>query len=129
MTINKASRLMGIGLVIVALLVPGAAVAKEGDVIKTGSCTGASTWKLKLSDEDLGKEVKIEVDQNVVGDQWKVRFVLNGDIVFDGKRVTKAPSGSFKVRRVLDDSAGTDALKVRARNRTTGEVCQARARF
>ena len=126
---RSAVRIMGVGLVVMALMAPAAAIAKDGDVIKNGSCSGSSTWKLKLSDEDLGKEVKIEVDQNVVGDQWKVRFVLNGDIVFDGKRVTKAPSGSFKVRRVLTDTAGDDRLKVRARNRTTGEICQARARF
>ena len=126
---RKVMRLMGIGLVALALLAPTAAIAKDGDVITTGSCSGSSTWKLKLSDENLGKEVKIEVDQNVVGDQWKVRFVLNGDIVFDGKRMTKAPSGSFKVRRVLTDTAGVDRLKVRARNRTTGEVCQARGKF
>ena len=126
---RSAVRIMGVGLVVMALMAPAAAIAKDGDVIKNGSCSGSSTWKLKLSDEDLGKEVKIEVDQNVVGDRWKVRFVLNGDIVFDGKRVTKAPSGSFKVRRVLTDTAGDDRLKVRARNRTTGEICQARARF
>ncbi len=126
---RNVMRLMGIGLVVMALLAPTAVIAKDGDVITTGSCSGSSTWKLKLSDEDLGKEVKIEVDQNVVGDQWKVRFVLNGDIVFDGKRMTKAPSGSFKARRVLTDTADADRLKVRARNRTTGEVCQTRARF
>ena len=126
---RSALRIMGVGLVVMALMAPAAAIAKDGDVIKNGSSSASSTWKLKLSDEDLGKEVKIEVDQNVVGDQWKVRFVLNGDIVFDGKRVTKAPSGSFKVRRVLPDTAGDDRLKVRARNRTTGEICQARARF
>jgi hypothetical protein len=126
---RKVMQLMGIGLVVMALSAPTAAIAKDGDVITTGSCSGSSTWKLKLSDENLGKEVKIEVDQNVVGDQWKVRFVLNGDIVFDGKRKTKAPSGSFKARRVLTDTAGADRLKVRARNRTTGEVCQTRATF
>ena len=126
---RSALRIMGVGLVVMALMAPAAAIAKDGDVIKNGSCSGSSTWKLKLSDEDLGKEVKIEVDQNVVGAKWKVRFVLNGDIVFEGKRRTKAPSGSFKVRRVLTDTAGVDLLKVRARNRVTGEICHARARF
>jgi hypothetical protein len=126
---RKAMRSIGIGLIVTALLAPTAAAAKDGDVITTGACTGASTWKLKLSDEDLGKEVKIEVDQNVVGDRWRVRMLLNGEVVFNGTRITKEPSGAFKVRRVVTDLPGVDKLKVRARNLATDEVCVARARF
>jgi hypothetical protein len=36
-------------------------------VIKTGSCSGASDWKLKLKTEDAGIGVEFEVDQNVSG--------------------------------------------------------------
>lgn len=126
---RNLARIMAVGAIAAALLVPAVASAKDGDVIKRGTCSESSTWKLKLSDENLGKEVMIEVDQNVVGDQWRVRFILNGDVVFNGKRITRAPSGSFKVRRVLPDSPVIDRLKVRARNRTTGEICQARAGF
>ena len=120
---------LGIGLVVMALLAPTAALAKDGDVITNGSCSDASTWKLKLSNEDLGKEVSIEVDQNVVGDRWKVRMILNGDLAYQGRRMTKAPSGSFKARRVFTDTAGVDRIKVRARNLATGETCVARGRF
>jgi hypothetical protein len=126
---RKAFRLLGVGLVVVALFAPTAAIAKDGDVITTGPCSGASTWKLKLSDEDTGKEVKIEVDQNVVGDQWKVRILLNGDVLFKGKRTTVAPSGEFKVRRVVTDLPTKDVVKIRARNLSTGETCFARAGF
>jgi hypothetical protein len=129
MRMRNTLRLVGIGMVVMALLAPTAALAKDGDVITTGACSGASTWKLKLSDEDLGKEVKIEVDQNVVGDQWKVRMLLNGDVLFKGKRTTRAPSGDFKVRRVVTDLAGKDVVKIRARNLTTGETCFARGTF
>lgn len=126
---RKALRLVGVGLVVMALIAPTAAFAKDGDVITTGPCSAASTWKLKLSDEDAGKEVKIEVDQNVVGDRWKVRILLNGDVLFKGKRTTVAPSGEFKVRRVVTDLPSKDVVKIRARNLTTGEACFARAGF
>lgn len=126
---RKALRGLGVGLVVIALMAPTAAMAKDGDVITTGTCSGASTWKLKLSDEDLGKEVSIEVDQNVVGDRWKVRMLVNRELVFKGRRVTKAPSGSLKARRILADTAGVEKLKIRVRNLTTGELCVARGRF
>jgi hypothetical protein len=126
---KKAFRVLGIGLLMTALLAPTAAVAKDGVVIKTGACSEASTWKLKLTDEDLGKEIKIEVDQNVVGDRWRVRMLVNGELVVKGTRVTKAPSGSFTVRRIVVDSPERDRVKVRARNLTTGELCVARAGF
>jgi hypothetical protein len=129
MLMRKALRVLGVGLLLAALVAPAAAIAKDGDVITTGECSATSTWKLKLSDEDLGKEVKIEVDQNVVGDRWRVRMLLNGEVFFNGKRITKEPSGSFKVRRIVTDLPGVDKLKVRARNLTTDEVCIARAKF
>ena len=51
------------------LTVAGAAPAgaKAGDVIKRGSCSASSDWKLKLSPEDNGIEVEFEVDSNRSG--------------------------------------------------------------
>jgi hypothetical protein len=37
--------------------------------------------------------------------------------------VTAAPSGSFEVRVVSANAAGTDGFRARAVNRATGEVC------
>lgn len=54
-------------LVLATLAAAPAAQAKEGDVIRRGSCSAASDWKLKLSEEDGRIEVEFEVDQNVVG--------------------------------------------------------------
>lgn len=100
-----------------------AAMAKAGDVVKTGSCSASSDWKLKLSPEDTGIQVEYQVDQNVVGDTWRVRIFENGDKIFGGTRKTKAPSGSFTVRLLASDPAGTDAFKARATNLSTGELC------
>jgi hypothetical protein len=107
-----------------ALVVPaGVAMAGNQDVIQEGSCSGSSDWKLKLSPEDGGLEVEFEVDQNVSGDRWRVRIRHDGDIAFRGARTTGGASGSFEVRIVESDNAGTDGFRARARNRSTGEVC------
>src|SRR5262245_8359718 len=55
-------------LVGLLLLIPATtALAGQGDVIRDGSCSGRSDWKLKLSPQDGRIEVEFEVDQNVVG--------------------------------------------------------------
>ena len=71
------------------------AMAKDGDVIKRGACSGASDWKLKLSPQDGRIEVEFEVDSNKVGQTWQVRLTKNGAQIFSGSRVTQGPSGSF----------------------------------
>jgi hypothetical protein len=77
-------------------------MAKDGDVIRTGSCSDASDWKLKLSPED--------------------RF-------FKGHRTTKAPSGSSSVEKVTNNKKGEDRVVARATNLRTGETCKGTATF
>jgi hypothetical protein len=110
-----------------AAVAAGPVLAKDGDVIRRGACSGASDWKLKLSEEDGRIEVEYEVDQNRVGDTWAVRIRHNGDLVFAGRRTTKAPSGSFEVRILQRNRAGDDVFRARAENLRTGEVCGGRA--
>jgi hypothetical protein len=105
----------------------GPVLAKDGDVIRVGACSGRSDWKLKLSDEDGRIEVEYEVDQNRVGDTWRVRIRHDGDLVFAGQRITRGPSGSFEVRILQRDRAGDDVFTARAVNTRTGEVCGGRA--
>jgi hypothetical protein len=112
---------------VVGGLLAGPAAAKDGDVIRRGACSGRSDWKLKLSDEDGRIEVQFEVDQNRVGDIWRVRIRHDGDLVFAGRRTTRAPSGSFEVRILQRDRAGEDAFRARAVNTRTGETCVGRA--
>ena len=112
------------------LLIPATtALAGQADVIRRGSCSGQSDWKLKLSPEDGGIEVEFEVDQNVVGDRWRVRIRHDGDLAFRATRTTRGASGSFEVRTVEPNHAGSDAFRARARNLSTGEVCAGAASF
>jgi len=119
--------LLAVGLATSLLAAGTAASAKAGDVVKTGACSGSSDWKLKLSPDNGRIELEFEVDQNKVGATWAVRIKENGVRIFAGKRVTKAPSGSFTVRLLAKDHAGTDRFRASATNVATGESCVGRA--
>ena len=114
-----------------ALLIGGTAMpaAREGRRRHPdrGAAAGRSDWKLKLSEENGRIEVEYEVDQNVVGDVWRVRIRHDGDLVFAGRRTTTAPSGSFEVRILQRNRAGDDVFRGRAVNLRTGETCGGRA--
>ena len=65
----------------------------------------------------------------MVGQSWRVKIFQNGDRIFAGTRQTKGASGSFEVRVVADDSAGTDTFRGKAVNAATGETCKGTASF
>jgi len=121
------------GLALTAMLSAGLiaaapiAGAKDGDIEKSGSCSGSTSWKLKLSEENGRIETEFEVDQNKNGVKWRVVLRRDGKKVFKGVRTTKGPSGSFEVRRVINDPAGADKIKARATNLNSGEVCVGKA--
>ena len=125
-----ASAALAMALVGSALLAfPAGVAAKDGDVIRTGRCTGGSDWKLKLSPENGRIEVEFEVDGNVNDQRWNVRFKRNGNVFWRGMRTTQPPSGSFEVERPANDGPGTDSFVGRAKNPDTGEVCRGTASF
>ena len=114
-------------VVAVVLASPSASFAKDGMAVKkAGACSKGSSWKLKLSEEDGKIETEFEVDQNRRGVTWKVG--LRGAIVFKGTRMTRAPSGSFTVRRLLADRPGSDRVSARAMS-PSGEICRAVASY
>ena len=117
------------GVAVAALAVAAAvptAVAKDGDVRVRGICTKSSTSKLKLSPEDGRIEVELEVDQNRNGVPWKVTLRRNGALVAAATRVTKGPSGSFELRRVVSRAAGSSYV-IGTATSPSGERCTARA--
>lgn len=124
---------VGIGLValtavLAALALAPAGLAKRGDVRVAGTCTKASTSKLKLSEENGRIEVELEVDQNRNGVRWFVAITHNGARVARMARVTRPPSGSFEARILAANRPGRDVFAARATTRS-GEVCTARASF
>jgi hypothetical protein len=114
-------------LVLFAVPAAFAAPAKDGDIRAAGTCTKASSAKLKLGQEDGRIEVEFEVDQNRVGRAWTVVLRQNGAIIRRLTKVTRAPSGSFEVRVLAGNKAGTDRFVATASR--PGETCAARASF
>lgn len=100
------------------------AQAGSGDVVKRGSCTGSADWKLKVGPEDGRLEVEGEVDSNRVGQRWTWSLSQDGVMKASGASTTAGASGSFSVRRLLANTAGTDTIVFRAVRSATGESCR-----
>jgi hypothetical protein len=100
----------------VAVMAPATAVAKHGDDDATvrGTCSKGSTAKIKAKHDDGRLETEFEVDQNRNGVRWKVVLRRNGRVAVSTVKTTRAPSGSFELRRLLSDSAGTDRITAKA---------------
>ncbi|MGB8698750.1 MAG: hypothetical protein WCD18_04975 [Thermosynechococcaceae cyanobacterium] len=92
-------------------------------VIAAGACSGSSDWKLKAKLDNSRLEIEFEVDSNVNGQTWSNVIRDNGTLVFKGNKVTKAPSGSYTIRKFTANQAGDDVIIARAKNLKTGEVC------
>jgi hypothetical protein len=119
--------LIGTALVAGAIMsVPSPAMAKAGDVVRTGSCSGSADWKLKVGPDNGRWEVQFEVDSNRIGQTWRVRIRDNGVLRYSNLKTTTAPSGSFTVHKRMRDMAGTDTIVARARNIRSGQTCVAR---
>ena len=111
-----------------AVIAAPAGVAKDGDIRIAGSCTSAASSKLKLSAEDGGIEVEFEVDQNRNGVPWRVTLRRNGSLVASTTARTRAPSGSFEVRRVIAGSPGATRVVAVAKG-PNGATCTAAGSF
>jgi hypothetical protein len=125
-------KLVGLGLaaIVTAVVLVSAVPAAAGDdreVIRTGNCSRASDWKLKLKLDDGRIETEFEVDQNRNGQRWRVVLRRDGAVFFRGIRTTRAPSGSFEVERRPVNRAGRDRISARAVNLRSGEVCRGAA--
>jgi hypothetical protein len=125
-------KLVGLGLaaLVTAVILVSALPAAAGggkEVIRTGSCSKSSDWKLKLKHDDGRIETEFEVDQNRVGQRWRVVLRRDGHRFFRGIRTTRAPSGSFEIERRPRNAAGRDRITARAVNLRSGEVCRGAA--
>jgi hypothetical protein len=125
LSVGILAALLGVA---VALAAAPAGVAKDGDIRVRGTCTKASTSKLKLSEENGRIEVEFEVDQNRNGVRWNVVLLQNGRRIARMTRVTRGPSGSFEARVLAANTSGKDTFRARATS-PSREVCTAQASF
>ena len=124
-----AATLTAVLLATAATAAPAVAKGGGGDVVRRGSCSGPATWKLKAGAEDGRIEVEAEVDSNRNGQTWRWAMQHNGSRSGTGYRVTRAPSGSFEVRRVMVNLPGTDTFVFTARRPGTQQICRGVVRF
>lgn len=110
-----------------ALALAAAAPAQAGDDdrVRTGSCSGATDWKIKAGPDDGHLEVEAEIDSDRAGQAWRWTLRHNGEVVDRGRSTTHGRSGSFEVERHTRNAPGADRFAFRA-VRASGEVCVAR---
>ena len=94
------------------LATAGTAHAGDGDVVRRGSCTGSTDWKLKAKPDDGRFEVEGEVDSNRNGQTWRWRFVPQRQRLRPRHRHHPRPSGSFEVTRRMANLARHRHLRV-----------------
>ena len=118
---------LGVAGLTVLATAPAQAGGDDYRVIRTGSCSGSATWKLKAKADDGRIEVEFEVDSNRNGQVWQVGLRRDGTLFFCGQRTTVAPSGSFDVERRISNSAGDDVIVGRATHGS--QVCRGQVTF
>ena len=124
MNIRPALAVLALVAAAAPVAVSGTATAGDDDVVRRGSCSGSTDWKLKAKHDDGRLEVEGEVDSNRNGQDWRWRMIHNGSVSARGWATTHAPSGSFSVERRMVNRSGTDKIVFKARNPRTGEVCR-----
>lgn len=102
----------------------GPAVAKDGDQIRRGTCSGSALWKVKASSEGQRLEFEGEVDSNRAGQTWRWTLTQNGVKVASGTKTTTGRSGSFSVARLVPNTRGADRLGFSAVRPLTGQSCR-----
>jgi hypothetical protein len=124
MKTTRAIAPAAIALTAILMTTAAPAMAKDGRVTASGSCSSSGAWKLKASPEDGRIEVEAEVDTNRNGQKWAWTMTHNGGGAVRGTGTTRAPSGSFEVRRVLGNLAGTDTFAFTAQRVGSSQVCR-----
>ncbi len=107
-----------------AVTAPASASHGGGAHRNHGGCGGAAIWRVKAKLDNGGIEFEGEVDSNHRGQGWHWTIKHNGSMSAKGSSTTKGVSGSFTVRRVMVNLAGTDHFVFRAERRATGAVCR-----
>ena len=124
----------------VGLLVLGAVPASAApDVVRTGSCSGPSSWRLGLT--DVGDKIRVVfVIRHSADNPW--RIVLrhgragpepfnygDGHVFLEGTRTGPYLSPDIKVRRGVVDLEGEDGFAAKAVDRYTGQLCRVHTRI
>jgi hypothetical protein len=129
MNTNRIRATVAVAAIGATLFTPSVAEAGGAETIRSGSCSAAAEWKLKVNGQDRGLEVEYEVDANRRGQQWRVAIFHGQRRVMQDVRSTRGLSGSFTVRSVEPDRTGNDRFRARAVRLGDGQTCVGRVTF
>jgi len=111
---------------------PAATAASTTPVVRSGKCSGTSTWLLTLKIDNGRIEVDSEVNHTRNGQVWKFVFKDNLVVFARAKVVAGSPGndpGQASATRYVRPVAGANHIMVRSRDYATGQFCVASATF
>ncbi|MGZ8707790.1 MAG: hypothetical protein ACXW0R_10450 [Gaiellaceae bacterium] len=112
------------------IVAAGPALAKDSDGDRSearvaGTCSKGATSKLRLRSRDGTIRVEFEVKARHAR-VWRLVLVHERRVEWRGTVRTHGSSGSFRIRRSLDDLDGPDQVRARASG-PRGMTCEASA--
>jgi hypothetical protein len=120
------------------LIAPASAAARHGEddgggsgggdeeVRVSGICGSGASSELRVRAHHGGIEVEWRVRRGRSGERWSVVLVHERRVDTRTTATTSGSSGSFRIRRTLDDFDGADEITARASG-PRGRTCQATA--
>ncbi|MGH2943325.1 MAG: hypothetical protein ACRDLN_11205, partial [Solirubrobacteraceae bacterium] len=91
-----------------------------------GTCAKGATARLRLRSRDGTIRLEFEVKRRRARETWRVVLVHERRVAWRGTVRTSRSSGSFRIRRSLDDLDGPDQVTARGSG-PRGVTCEARA--
>jgi hypothetical protein len=124
---RSLTRLSLVGLTALGVLLPATAASAADSVVRSGSCSGASSWSLRASEaEGDVAALRLFVNSPRAGQTWNVALSRQGSGFLTTQRTTNS-AGDFTLTRNAREANGVnDVYTARTRNLRTGEICSAR---
>jgi hypothetical protein len=95
---------------------------EEGAIRARGNCTGASEWRVSMT-QDVGIEFELNIETGVPDQDWDITLQYNQHVLLD-ETVTTDDDGGFEVGIVENNAKGEDKVTIHATNDVTGEFCE-----
>jgi hypothetical protein len=121
------TRLSVAGVTALAVLLPATTASAADSVVRSGSCSGSSTWALRATEaEGDVAALRLFVNSTRAGQTWNVVLTRQGNQFFFTRRTTNGAGDFLVTRNAREANDVNDLYTARARNLTTNEVCSAR---